>query len=40
MPTVDLTARLALASQPGPKDTILFDRTLLGFGLRIHPSGR
>ncbi len=40
MPTVDLTARLARDSRPGPKDTILFDRTLPGFGLRIHPSGR
>ena len=40
MPTVDLTARLARESKPGGKDTILFDRTLPGFGLRIHPSGR
>ncbi len=40
MPMVDLTARLARDSEPGPKDTILFDRTLPGFGLRIHPSGR
>ena len=40
MPTVDLTARLARESRPGPKDTILFDRALPGFGLRIHPSGR
>ena len=40
MPTVDLTPRLARQSKPGPKDTFLFDRTLPGFGLRIHPSGR
>ena len=40
MPTVDLTAKLARVSQPGPKDTILFDKALPGFGLRIHPSGR
>ena len=40
MPTVDLTPRLARQSQPGGKDTFLFDRTLPGFGLRIHPSGR
>ena len=40
MPTVDLTPRLARQSKPGPKDTILFDRALPGFGLRIHPSGR
>ena len=40
MPTVDLTPRLARQSQPQAKDTILFDRTLPGFGLRIHPSGR
>ena len=40
MPTVDLTPRLARESKPGDKDTILFDRTLSGFGLRIHPSGR
>ena len=40
MPTVDLTARLARQSKPGPKETFLFDRTLPGFGLRIHPSGR
>ncbi len=40
MPTVDLTARLARDSKPGPQDTILFDRALPGFGLRIHPSGR
>ena len=40
MPTVDLTPRLARESRPGDKDTILFDRSTPGFGLRIHPSGR
>ena len=40
MPTVDLTPRLARQSKPGPRDTFLFDKTLPGFGLRIHPSGR
>ena len=40
MPTVDLTPHLARDSTPGNKDTILFDRMLPGFGLRIHPSGR
>ena len=40
MPTVDLTARLARQSKPQAKDTILFDKSLPGFGLRIHPSGR
>ena len=40
MPTVDLTPRLARESKPGEKDTILFDRSTPGFGLRIHPSGR
>ena len=40
MPTVDLTPRPARDSRPGPRDTILFDRTLPGFGLRVHPSGR
>ncbi len=40
MPRVDLTARLARQSKPGPKDTLLFDRSLPGFGLRMHPSGR
>ena len=40
MPRVDLTARLARESKPQAKDTVLFDRTLPGFGLRIHPSGR
>ena len=40
MPTVDLTPRLARDSRPGARDTILFDRTLPGFGLRVHSSGR
>ena len=40
MPTVDLTPRLARESTPGARDTILFDKTLPGFGLRIHRSGR
>ena len=40
MPTVDLTPCLDRDSSPGARDTILFDRALPGFGLRIHPSGR
>ena len=40
MPRVDLTARLARESKAGDKDIILFDKTLSGLGLRIHPSGR
>ena len=40
MSTFDLTPRLARESKPQAKDTILFDRSLTGFGLRIHPSGR
>ena len=40
MPTVDLTPHLARESRSGDKDTILFDKSLPGFGLRIHPSGR
>ena len=40
MPTVDLTPRLARESASNGRDTILFDRALPGFGLRIHPSGR
>ena len=40
MPTVDLTARLARDSKASGKDIILFDKSLPGFGLRIHPSGR
>ena len=40
MPRVDLTARLAHESRPCGKDTFLFDKTLPGFGLRIHSSGR
>ncbi len=39
MPAVDLTARLARESKPAVRDTILFDRKLPGFGLRVHPSG-
>ena len=40
MSRVDLTARLAGQSKPQAKDTILFDKSLAGFGLRIHPPGR
>ena len=40
MPKVNLTARLARETKPQAKDTILFDKALPGFGLRIHPSGR
>ena len=40
MPSVELTARLARVSKAGKKDTILFDKSLPGFGLRVHPSGR
>ncbi len=40
MSTFDLTPRLARESKPNGKDTILFDKALPGFGLRIHPSGR
>ncbi|MCY4030058.1 MAG: integrase arm-type DNA-binding domain-containing protein, partial [Acidobacteria bacterium] len=40
MPTVDLTPRLARESRAGDRETFLFDRSLPGFGLRIHPSGR
>ena len=40
MPSVELTARLARQSKASEKDTILFDKSLPGFGLRIHPSGR
>ena len=40
MSTFDLTPRLARESRSDGKDTILFDRALPGFGLRIHPSGR
>ena len=39
MPTVDLTARLARETNASGKDIILFDKSLPGFGLRIHPSG-
>ena len=38
--TFDLTPRLARESKSNGKDTILFDRAVTGFGLRIHPSGR
>lgn len=40
MPRVNLTARLARATKSQTKDTILFDKALPGFGLRIHRSGR
>ncbi|MDE0129881.1 MAG: tyrosine-type recombinase/integrase [Gammaproteobacteria bacterium] len=40
MPRVDLTAHLARKSKAIGKDTFLFDKSLPGFGLRIHPSGR
>ena len=40
MPTVNLTPRPARQSKPQAKDTFLFDRSLPGFGLRIHSSGR
>ncbi len=40
MPRVNLTARLARETKPQTRDTILFDKALPGFGLRIHPSGR
>ena len=40
MSAFDLTPRLARESKSSGKDTILFDRALPGFGLRIHPSGR
>ncbi len=40
MSTFDLTPRLAREAKSNGKDTILFDKALSGFGLRIHPSGR
>ena len=40
MPRVNLTARLARETTPQTKDTVLFDKSLPGFGLRIHPTGR
>ena len=40
MSTLNLTPRLARESTSNGKDTILFDKALPGFGLRIHPSGR
>ena len=39
MSTSNLTPRLARESKSNG-NTILFDRSLTGFGLRIHPSGR
>ena len=39
MSTFDLTPRLARESKYNGKDAILFDKSLTGFGLRIHPSG-
>ena len=40
MSAFDLTPRLIRESKSNGKDTILFDKALPGFGLRIHPSGR
>ena len=40
MSAFDLTPRLVRESKSNGKDTILFDKALPGFGLRIHPSGR
>ena len=40
MSAFDLTPRLAREAASNGRDTILFDRALPGFGLRIHPSGR
>ncbi len=40
MSAFDLTPRLAREAKSNGKDTILFDKALPGFGLRIHPSGR
>ena len=40
MSAFDLTPRLARDAKSSGKDTILFDKALPGFGLRIHPSGR
>ena len=40
MSAFDLTPRLARESASNGKDTILFDKAVPGFGLRIHPSGR
>ena len=40
MSTFDLTPRLVRESKSNGKDTILFDKSLTGFGLRIHSSGR
>ena len=38
MPTFDLTPRLIRESKSNGKDTILFDKSPIGFGLGIHPS--
>ena len=40
MSAFDLTPRIARDAKSNGKDTILFDKALPGFGLRIHPSGR
>ncbi len=40
MSAFDLTPRLVRESKSNGKDTILFDKSLTGFGLRVHPSGR
>ena len=40
MSAFDLTPRLVRESKSNGRDTILFDKALCGFGLRIHPSGR
>ena len=40
MSAFDLTPRLVRESKSNGKDTILFDKAMPGFGLRIHPSGR
>ena len=40
MSAFDLTPRLARESASSGRDTIVFDKALPGFGLRIHPSGR
>ncbi|MEK7266210.1 MAG: Arm DNA-binding domain-containing protein, partial [Pseudomonadota bacterium] len=35
-----LTKRTVDALEPGPKDLIVFDEMVSGFGLRISPAGR
>ena len=40
MPAVGLTPCLARESKVQDRDTLLFDRSLPGFGRCIHPSGR